>query len=54
VQISLRLDSDLIDYFRGRRAGMANADERGVAEDGGDLGGGKGVKQSVNMSRVTQ
>jgi hypothetical protein len=53
VQISLRLDSDLIDYFRGRRAGMANADERGVAEDGGDLGG-KGVKQSVNMSRVTQ
>jgi hypothetical protein len=39
VQISLRLDSDLIDYFRERRAGMANADECGVAEDGGVVAG---------------
>jgi uncharacterized protein (DUF4415 family) len=38
VQISLPLNSDLIDYFRGTPTGMANANERGVAEDGGDVG----------------
>jgi hypothetical protein len=35
---SLRLDSDLIVSFRGRRAGMADTDECGVAEDGGVVG----------------